>query len=125
MSLTLKEYVFQNMQMFEQKFLVIAATTTANLSLFSCSSIHQTQRVESRQFLSSGLVTAVQKADRKLTFIPIIFIFLRIWGTIQFFYSIGVPTCANGQCVPQWVFNGYLVLGYLQVYTTLQNTRDY
>ena len=111
--------------MFEQKFLVIAATTTANLSLFSCSSIHQTQRVESRQLLSSGLVTAVQKADRKLTFIPIIFILLRIWGTIQFFYSIGVSKYTKSQCVPEGVFYRYLVLGYLQVSTTLQNTRDY
>ena len=95
------------------------------LSLLSCSSIHQTQRVESRQFLSSGLVTAVQRADRKLTFIPIIFILLRIWGTIQFFYSIVVIKYTKGQCVPGWVFYGYLVLGYLQVSTTLQNTRDY
>jgi len=114
------------MQIFEQKFLVIAATTTAKLSLLSCSSIHQTQGVESRQFLSSGLVTAVQRADRKLTFIPIMFILLRIWGTIQFFYSILVSIFyRNGQCVPEWAFNGYLVLGYMQVSTALQNTRDY
>jgi len=51
-------------------------------------SFHQTRRDESKQFISMGLVAVVQKADRRLTLIPVIFILLRIWGTIQFFYSL-------------------------------------
>ena len=80
---------------------------------------------ESSQYLSPEVVVAVLKADRKLTSIPVMFILLRIWGTIQFFYSIAVsphlckvppeyphhiPVCA-----PWGVFVGFMVLGYLQV----------
>ena len=72
-------------------------------------------------------MASVQKADRKLTFIPIMFIFLRIWGTIQFFYSIIVSPylylCKvppvyphhTPACAPWDVFVGFMILGYLQV----------
>ena len=36
-------------------------------------------------FLTLRSIEAVKKADRKLMFIPIVFILLRIWGTIRFF----------------------------------------
>ena len=70
-------------------------------------------------------MATVQKADRKLTFIPVMFIFLRIWGTIQFFYSIGVShhLCMvppeyhhhTPVCAPEDIFIGFVVLGYFQV----------
>lgn len=71
------------------------------------------------------MMASVQKADRKLTFIPIMFILLRIWGTIQFFYSIIVSPylCKvppvyphhTPACVPENVFRGFMILGYFQV----------
>ena len=80
-------------------------------------SFHQTRLDESKQFISMGLVAAVQKADRRLTLIPVVFILLRIWGTIQFFYSIIVTRSIPNynECVSNGVSVGFLILGYLQV----------
>ena len=36
-------------------------------------------------FLTIRSIEVVRKADRKLMFIPVVFILLRIWGTIRFF----------------------------------------
>lgn len=36
-------------------------------------------------FLTVRSIEVVRKADRKLMFIPVVFILLRIWGTIRFF----------------------------------------
>ena len=36
-------------------------------------------------FLTLKSIEVVKKADRKLTFIPVVFILLRMWGTIRFF----------------------------------------
>lgn len=40
--------------------------------------------VPGSHFLTLKSVEAAKKADLKLTFIPVVFIFLRIWGTIRF-----------------------------------------
>jgi len=71
-------------------------------------SFHQTRRDESKQFISMGLVAVVQKADRRLTLIPVIFILLRIWGTIQFFYSIIVSRSGSITTYKECVSNGVL-----------------
>ncbi|CAH3195451.1 unnamed protein product [Porites evermanni] len=36
-------------------------------------------------FLTPKALEVIKRAERKLTFIPMVFIFLRIWGTIRFF----------------------------------------
>jgi len=36
-------------------------------------------------FLTLKSIEVVKRADRKLTFIPVVFILLRIWGTVRFF----------------------------------------
>ena len=36
-------------------------------------------------FLTPTALEVIKRAERKLTFIPIVFILLRIWGTIRFF----------------------------------------
>ena len=51
----------------------------------------QTRIGEEHNYLSSGLVAAVRKADSKLVFIPVMFVLLRMWGTIQFFYAVALP----------------------------------
>ena len=39
-------------------------------------------------------VEVLKKADRKLTFIPVLFILLRMWGTIRFFRFLAcLPDC--------------------------------
>ncbi len=59
----------------------------------------------------------MQSINRKMTFIPVLFILLRIWGTIQYFYIYiesyrGKVQCG---CVTQSTFWGLTILGYLQV----------
>ena len=36
-------------------------------------------------FLTPKALEVLKKAERKLTFIPMVFVLLRIWGTIRFF----------------------------------------
>jgi len=45
--------------------------------------LHHKSRV-----LTQSTVVQAQKAERKLIFVPLIFVFLRIWGTIRFFLLI-------------------------------------
>ncbi|XP_013393575.1 G-protein coupled receptor 157 [Lingula anatina] len=51
--------------------------------------IHRTIVQVHHRYIDSDTIHAVERADRKLTFVPIIFILLRIWGTIRFFLAIG------------------------------------
>ncbi|KAJ7336572.1 Basement membrane-specific heparan sulfate proteoglycan core protein [Desmophyllum pertusum] len=45
-------------------------------------------------FLTVRSVEVAKKADHKLTFIPVVFILLRIWGTIRFFRFLAcLPDC--------------------------------
>ena len=47
-------------------------------------------------FLTVDSVEVVKKTDRKLTFIPVVFILLRIWGTIRFFRLLAcLPKCQH------------------------------
>lgn len=41
-------------------------------------------------FLTLKSVEVAKKADLKLTFIPVVFILLRIWGTIRFIRFLAV-----------------------------------
>ena len=75
----------------------------------------QTKIGKSENILSAGLVSVVKKADRKLTFIPIVFVLLRMWGTIQFFYSLGVSQYIFCACTTRGIAAGFTVLTYLQV----------
>ena len=57
--------------------------------------------------------------DKRLLAIPLLYIILRMWGTLQFFYSLAVAGTQNNPdqpgCIPQMVQEGYYVLGLLQV----------
>ncbi len=79
----------------------------------------QTKIGESENILSAGLVSVVKKADRKLTFIPIVFVLLRMWGTIQFFYSLAVARYIKCACTTPGISLGFELLGYLQVSTLM------
>jgi len=53
--------------------------------------------------------------EKRLLLIPLVFILLRIWGTIQFFFSIATSELNEEGCVPNWVATIYFMLGLLQV----------
>ena len=43
---------------------------------------------ESTELFTSAAKQAVKDADSKLTLVPIIFVFLRFWGTLRFFQNV-------------------------------------
>ena len=57
----------------------------------------------------------MQRADKKLTFIPVVFILLRIWGTAQFLYATSVYNLMYLGCVPNEYAAGFTFLAYVQV----------
>lgn len=59
----------------------------------------------------------VVHVETRLLLIPIIFILLRIWGTLQFIFSIATSHLIKEQtgCVPSTINVVFLVLGILQV----------
>ncbi len=62
--------------------------------------------------------TAMQKTipvEKRLLAIPILYIFLRMWGTLQSFYSLIVSNSNHGGCIPSTVKIVYTVFGILQV----------
>lgn len=57
------------------------------------------------------------KVERKMIYIPVIFLLLRCWGTIQFFVNIGMQynyPMKQG-CITMGFHTAFTVLGYLQV----------
>ncbi len=56
------------------------------------------------------------QVESRLLAIPIIFILLRMWGTIQFFFSLAVADHVNDGCVPNSTHIAFFVLGILQVH---------
>ena len=55
------------------------------------------------------------QVESRLLAIPVIFILLRMWGTIQFFFSIAAADTVNDGCVPKSTHIAFFVLGLLQV----------
>ena len=55
------------------------------------------------------------QVESRLLAIPVIFILLRMWGTIQFFFSMAVANHVNDGCVPKNIHIAFFVLGILQV----------
>ena len=77
-----------------------------------CVSLPQTGEAASYHLL---VVSAMQRADKKLTFIPMVYILLRMWGTIQFIYAISVSKLTYFGCVPEGYAVGFTFLAYMQV----------
>ena len=69
----------------------------------------------SYQFIGETTVAAVRRADRKLTFIPVVFILLRLWGTAQFIYASSVYHVTYFGCVPKSYAVGFTFFAYMQV----------
>ena len=64
-------------------------------------------------------ITNTKMVEKRLLAIPLLFIILRMWGTLQFFYSLAVAGTQNSNdqpgCIPQMVQVGYFIFGLLQV----------
>ena len=58
----------------------------------------------------------VMHVETRLLLIPVIFILLRIWGTLQFLFAIGTSAKINkAHCLPKPIQVTFQVLGILQV----------
>ena len=60
---------------------------------------------------TSGFV----KVNKILTLIPLLFIILRIWSLVQYFYTISIAKRFPNGCVPPGLKAGYLTLGIIKV----------
>lgn len=68
-----------------------------------------------RQLQNTEMESRVFQIEWRLTAIPVLFILLRIWGTVQFIVSLSLPHNPNGPCVSPQIQQAYLALGILQV----------
>ena len=70
--------------------------------------------------MQDGVANLLQRVERKMSAIPVMFIVLRMWGTIQFLVTIVVFNI-NGLvdertgCMPEKLYYVYYVLAVLQV----------
>ena len=55
------------------------------------------------------------EVKQRLLLIPIVFILLRMWGTIQFFYSLAVSSQNHNGCIPPLSRRVFLALAIVQV----------
>jgi len=66
-----------------------------------------------------GVLTLLRKSDRKLIFVPVMFVLLRIWGTVHFFVTFAIPDNHHlYYCVERKFYIIFTVLGTLQVGTS-------
>ena len=55
------------------------------------------------------------EVKQRLLLIPIVFILLRMWGTIQFFYSLAASSQNHNGCIPPLSRRVFLALAIVQV----------
>ena len=87
------------------------------MSIYKLLYFPQRQYMQLAQQHQGQQVIATESVEKRLLYIPLVFIFLRIWGSIQFFFSIAVGDQNRDGCIPNWIHTVFLVLGILQVMT--------
>ena len=65
--------------------------------------------------LNPRLLAILHKSDRKLLVVPVLFVLLRCWGTIHFFYSIAVHNRVHNGCISRTLAHIFQFLGFVQV----------
>ena len=55
------------------------------------------------------------EVKQRLLLIPIVFILLRMWGTIQFFFSLATSSQNHNGCIPPTSRKVFLILAIVQV----------
>lgn len=71
----------------------------------------------------------MKSAKKTLVFIPLLFIMLRVWATIQYFYTVYLTNTAlivkDGYCVPSYLKKVHVVLGVFQVLLAMPINWDH
>ena len=65
--------------------------------------------------IDSGAVSQVSTIEKRLLAIPVLYILLRMWGTLQLFYSLIVDHTNEHGCIPLSVQRTYFFFAILQV----------
>ena len=69
--------------------------------------------------MQDGVASLLQRVERKMFAIPVMFIVLRMWGTIQFLITIVVfndgTVDKHTGCMPDGLYYVYYALAILQV----------
>ena len=76
---------------------------------------------QSRRQLQDLTTLPKSNIEKRLLAIPLLFILLRIWGTLQFFYSLAVASQNHAGCIPNTVRNAFMIIGILQVRVRIIN----
>lgn len=92
-------------------YIPLKISVTVKLNVFA----QQTRERGSYHSVSESTVVTMQRADKKLTLIPVVFILLRMWGTIQFITISAVDHLIYFGCVPYSYAVVFKVLAYMQV----------
>lgn len=75
----------------------------------------QAEKGLSGKFLNSGLLAVLRRSDKKLIAIPIVFVLLRCWGTLHFFYTLAISHHIHDGCTARGLAAGSTVFAILQV----------
>ena len=75
----------------------------------------QTKEAGVYNFINPSTISVMQRADKKLSFIPVVFILLRLWGTVQLFYAIGRTHNIYYGCTVYADWIGFQFFSYTQV----------
>ena len=95
---------------------------TKEMSDMQLCSGHQVYYREGTPFLTPKAVLAAKKAERKFIAIPLVFIALRMWGTIRFFCF--VHNCATGQQISTTADEWLAVLHVRHMLTVVSTTSQ-
>ena len=96
---------------------------TLTLSLFLSLSLSLLSQLDKRREISTTVNSPQSpyvremrsEVKQRLLLIPIVFIVLRMWGTIQFFYSLATANQNQYGCIPPTSRKVYLGLAIVQV----------
>ena len=75
----------------------------------------QSKKALTDNSLNAGLLAILRRSDKKLIAVPILFVLLRCWGTIHFFFSMIVDRYVHNGCTSAVLAYIFMVLGVMQV----------
>lgn len=85
--------------------------------------MHARTHTQSKKAITAGSSSRphLARVEKRLLAIPLLYILLRVWGTLQFIFSIAVDHTNTYGCIPETVQRAYFVFGILQVRKCMYN----
>ena len=86
-----------------------------SILLLNCLIIQILQRMRLKHDTDSLFRESVKRIDHRLLVIPLVFVLLRIWGIIQFFFTHAISYHWDSGCIQLHWYYIRLALGILEV----------